>query len=193
MPKLKTSNVDWVFLKVLVYPSILKQNKLKIRTLNESDCNKLDVLVFEEEPLDEPESTQDQPVDLGDGEGPGHSVHVVEELVGQWRAHRLVRHPLVDDGDDHSGEDEVERGVEEGHGRLPPLLGEAVGPFLRHRDLDVLAVFPQTAAQSLDQLVLFQQAAQFAARPAIVCVRGGRRRGGELGDFTVGDPRRASR
>lgn len=149
--------------------------------------------MFEEEPLDEPESTQDQPVDLSDGEGPRHSVHVVEELVGQRRAHRLVWNSLVDDGDDDGGEDEVECGVEEGHGGLPPLLGETVGPFLRHGDLDILAVFPEPAAQSLDQLVLFQQAAQFTACSAIVCIHGGRRRGGELGGFTVGDPWRARR
>lgn len=151
--------------------------------------------MFEEQPLDEPESDQDQPVDLGDGERPRHSVHVVEELVWQRRAHRLVRHPLVDDGDDDGGEDEVEQGVEEGHAGLPPLFGQAVRPLLRHGDLHVVAVPPQAAAQRVDQLVLFEQAAQFALLLlfAVVGVGGRRRQGGEAGRVPVDDPRRMRR
>lgn len=154
------------------------------------------LLVFEEQPLDEPQSDQDQPVDLGDGEGPRHSVHVVEELVGQRRAHGLVRHPLVDDGDHNGGEDEVEQGVEEGHARLPPLLGKPVRPLLRHGDLHVVAVFPQPAAQRVDQLVLLEDAAQFAALLmlfAAVRISGGRWRRGEAGWVTVSNPRRMRR
>lgn len=112
--------------------------------------------MFEEEPLDEPESHQDQPVGLGDGEGPGDSVHVVEELVGQRRVQGLVRHSLVDDGDDDGGEDEVEEGVEEGHARLPPLVGEEAGVLLLHGDLDVVAAPLQSVAQGGDQLALHQ-------------------------------------
>lgn len=102
--------------------------------------------MFQEDPLDEPESDQDQPVGLSDIEGPGHSVHVVKELVRQRRVHRLVRHPLVDDGDDDGGEDEVEQGVEKSHAGLPPLLRKAVRPLLRHSDFDVVAVSPQSVA-----------------------------------------------
>jgi len=151
--------------------------------------------VFEEDPLDEPESHQDQPVGLGDGEGPRHPVHVVEELVGQRRAHRLVRNPLVDDGDDDGGEDEVDGGVEEGHGGLPPLVGEAVGALLRHGDLDVVAAALQPAAQGVDQLVLLQQAAQPAALGSVFAIEGvcrGRRRRGEAVWVPVGNPRRMS-
>lgn len=148
--------------------------------------------VFEAEPLDEPEATQDQPVDLGHRERPRNSVHVVKELVGQRRIHRLVGDPLVDHGDDHGGEDQVEEGVEEGHARLPPLCGQAVGVLLRHADLDVAAVFPQAAAQRVDQLVLLQEAAHVGARRPpfpIQLIRGGRRRGGQWGRLAIGDPR----
>lgn len=144
--------------------------------------------MFKEGPLDEPESDQDQPVGLSDIEGPGHSVHVVKELVRQWRVHRLVRHPLVDNGDDDGGEDEVEQGIKESHASLPPLLREAVCPLLRHSDFDVVTVSPQSIAQRVDQLVLFQQAAQFAF--AVVGVRGGRRHGGVPCWVTVGNPLR---
>lgn len=151
--------------------------------------------MFEEEPLHEPEADQDEAVDLGDGEGPRHSVHVVEELVGQRRAHRLVRHPLVDDGDDDSGEDKVEEGVEEGHARFPPLPGQAVGALLRHGNLDVVAVSPQPIAKRVDQLAVLQQVAHAAVlvfRFAVVVVDRGRRRrsrGGVVASWvTVGDP-----
>lgn len=154
------------------------------------------LLVLEEEPLDQPESHQDQPVGLGDGEGPGDSVHVVEELVGQRRVQGLVRHSLVDHGDDDGGEDEVEEGVEEGHACLPPLVGEEAGVLLLHADLDVVAAPLQLVAQGGDQLVLLQQAAQsgpLAPGFTVLSVRRRRRRrGGVAGRAAVSDPLRTS-
>lgn len=144
--------------------------------------------MFEEYPLDQPEPHQDQAVGLGDGERPGDPVHVVKELVGQRRAHGLVWDPLVDDGDDHGGEDEVEDGVEEGHARFPPLVGEVVGALLGHGDLGVVAAALQPA-QRLHQGVLLQQSAQATAAPAfaVVVIWGGR---AEAARAAVGDPLR---
>lgn len=126
-----------------------------------------DRFVFKEDPLDEPESNQDQPVDLRDGERPRHSVDIVEELVRQWRTHRLIRHPFMDDCDDNSCKDEVEHGVKESHACFPPLSREAVGALLRHADLDVIAVLPESTAERLDQ-----QAAQFVALLLLFSIMG---------------------
>lgn len=128
--------------------------------------------MFEQQPLDQPQPDQNQPVGLGDGEGPGDPVHVVEELVRQRRAHRLVGYSLMDDGDDDGGEDEVEEGVEEGHAGLPPLAGQAVGRLRIGADLLVVAASLQLVVQRLDQ----HQAAQPAAPVITVEVVWGRRR-----------------
>lgn len=121
-----------------------------------------DGFVFEEEPLEQPQSHEDQPVDLGHSERPRHSVDVIEELIGQRRADGFIRDSLVDDGDDHSRKHQVEQGVEESHARFPPLLGETIGPVFRYGDLDVIAVTSQPAAQGLDQTLLFEKPARFA-------------------------------
>lgn len=119
--------------------------------------------MFQTEPLDEPESDQDQTIDLTDCEGPGHPVHVVKELVWQRGVDGLVRDPLVDDGDNDGGEEEVEECIKESHAGLPPLFREAFALLLWEADLDVVAASSQSTVQCTDYWILLKAGDQLAA------------------------------
>lgn len=96
-----------------------------------------------EEPLYRPNPHQQHPIHFRHCESPLHTVHIVEELIRQWRAGLLRWDSLMHHCDHHRCQHQVERCVYERNHRLPPLHGWRLALAVRYRDLHVISMSAQ--------------------------------------------------